>query len=119
MCVTGLCACVCRYQPGMLIFSSQNEKLVELVGGEKVAVSGDSGDEYGLDSEDHLPREKFSFKLLLVPSRDSPTKMSGTIVYAVTVIICKNCASPFIFLFFYFLLCALSVISVGLHSRAK
>lgn len=86
---------VCRYQPGMLSSSSQNEKLVELVGGEKVAVSGDRGDEYRLDSDDSLPRAKFSFKLLLVPSRDSPTKMSGTIVYAVTAIICKNCARAF------------------------
>lgn len=77
----------------MLSSSSQNEKLVELVGGEKVAVSGDSEDEYGHDSEDRLAGERFSFKLLLVPSRDSPTKMSGAIVYAVTAIICKNYAS--------------------------
>lgn len=89
--MTAFCVCVCRYQPVMFSSSSQSEKLVELVGGEKVAVSGDSGDEYGLDSEDRLPREKFSFKLLLVPSRDSPTKISGKIVYAVTAIICKNC----------------------------
>lgn len=85
-----MCVFLCRYQPGMLSSTSQSEKLVELVGGEKVAVSGDSGDEYGLDSDDRLPREKFSFKLLLVPSRDSPTKISGSIVYAVTAIICKN-----------------------------
>lgn len=89
--MAGFCVCLHRYQPVMFSSSSQSEKLVELVGGEKVAVSGDSGDEYGLDSEDHLPREKFSFKLLLVPSRDNPTKMSGTIVYAVTAIICKDC----------------------------
>lgn len=86
------CDCVGRYQPGTLNFSSQCEKLVELVGGEKVAVSGDSGDEHGLDTEDHIASEKFSAKLLLVPSRDIPTKMSGTIVYATTAIICKNFA---------------------------
>uniref|UniRef100_A0A8B9J5U1 Solute carrier family 7 member 3 n=1 Tax=Astyanax mexicanus TaxID=7994 RepID=A0A8B9J5U1_ASTMX len=85
--LVAVCVLILRYQPGTLNCSSQSEKLVELVGGEKVAVSGDSGDEYGLDSEDHIPREKFSAKLLLVPSRDVPTKMSGTIVYATTAII--------------------------------
>ncbi|KAL6470099.1 hypothetical protein MHYP_G00212180 [Metynnis hypsauchen] len=85
--LVAVCVLILRYQPGTLNSSSQNEKLVELVGGEKVAVSGDSGDEYGPDSEDHIPREKFSAKLLLVPSRDVPTKMSGTIVYATTAVI--------------------------------
>ncbi|XP_036443723.1 cationic amino acid transporter 3a [Colossoma macropomum] len=85
--LVAVCVLILRYQPGTLNSSSQSEKLVELVGGEKVAVSGDSGDEYGPDSEDHIPREKFSAKLLLVPSRDVPTKMSGTIVYATTAII--------------------------------
>lgn len=107
---------MCRYQPGMLGSSSQSEKLVELVGGEKVAVSADSGDEYCLDSDDRLPREEFSFKLLLVPSRDTPTKMSGTIVYAVTAIICKNCAIAH---FFFSLLYATSLVSVGLCDGAK
>ena len=97
------CVGMCRYQPGTLNFSSQSEKLVELVGGEKVAVSGDSGDEYSPDSEDHIPREKFSIRLLLVPSRDVPTKTSGTIVYATTAVICKklifvNSYTPFCFL---------------------
>lgn len=85
--LVAVCVLILRYQPGTLNSSSQSEKLVELVGGEKVAVSGDSGDEYGLDSEDHIQREKFSAKLLLVPSRDVPTKMSGNIVYATTAII--------------------------------
>ncbi|KAL7844385.1 hypothetical protein SRHO_G00229240 [Serrasalmus rhombeus] len=85
--LVAVCVLILRYQPGTLNSSSQSEKLVELVGGEKVAVSGDSGDEYSPDSEDHIPREKFSAKLLLVPSRDVPTKMSGTIVYATTAII--------------------------------
>ncbi|KAL7853798.1 hypothetical protein AOLI_G00206420 [Acnodon oligacanthus] len=85
--LVAVCVLILRYQPGTLNSSSQSEKLMELVGGEKVAVSGDSGDEYGPDSEDHIPRERFSAKLLLVPSRDVPTKMSGTIVYATTAII--------------------------------
>ncbi|KAL0162460.1 hypothetical protein M9458_041856, partial [Cirrhinus mrigala] len=65
----------------------QTEKLVELVGGEKVAVCGDSGDEYGIDLDDSPRKEEFSLKLLLVPSKDSPTEMSGTIVYATTAVI--------------------------------
>lgn len=80
---------VSRYQPGNLGSSSQTEKLVELVGGEKVAVCGDSGDEYGIDLDDNPRKDKFSPKLLLVPSKDSPTEMSGTIVYGTTAIICK------------------------------
>lgn len=78
----------CRYQPGTLSSSSQTEKLVELVEGEKVAVSGrDSGDEYVLDMEDR--RETFSAKLLFCPSGEVPTEISGTIVYATTAVICK------------------------------
>lgn len=80
----------CRYQPGTLSSSSQTEKLVELVEGEKVAVSGrDSGDEYALDMEDRPLRETFSAKLLFCPSRKDPTEISGTIVYATTAVICK------------------------------
>lgn len=78
-----------RYQPGILNSSSQTEKLVELVGGEKVAVCGDSGDEYGIELDDNPCKEKFSLKLLLVPTKDSPTEISGTIVYATTAVICK------------------------------
>lgn len=79
-----------RYQPGTLSSSSQSEKLVELVGGEKVAVSGrDSGDEYGLDLEDRPLREKFTPRLLLFPSGNLPTKISGNIVYTTTAIICE------------------------------
>lgn len=63
------------------------EKLVELVEGEKVAVSGgDSGDEYGME----MPlKETFTFKLLFCPSGKTPTQLSGAIVYATTAIICK------------------------------
>lgn len=79
-----------RYQPGTLNSSSQMEKLVELVGDEKVAVSGaDSGDEYSTEMEDRPLRETFTPKLLFCPSRKTPTQTSGTIVYATTAIICK------------------------------
>uniref|UniRef100_A0A673GB58 Cationic amino acid transporter 3-like n=1 Tax=Sinocyclocheilus rhinocerous TaxID=307959 RepID=A0A673GB58_9TELE len=85
--LVAVCVLILRYQPGNLSSSSQTEKLVELVGGEKVAVCGDSGDEYGIDLDDNLRKEKFSPRLLLVPSKDSPTEMSGTIVYGTTAII--------------------------------
>lgn len=80
-----------RYQPGALTSSSQEEKLVELVEGEKVAVSGgdDSGDEYGLEMEDTPLSETFSARLLFCPSGKVPTEVSGTIVYVTTAVICK------------------------------
>lgn len=81
----------CRYQPGALSSSSQSEKLVELVEGEKVAVSGgDSGDEYAVEMEDRSLGETFSAKLLFWPSGKIPTEISGTIVYATTAVICKS-----------------------------
>lgn len=81
----------CRYQPGTLSSSSQSEKLVELVEGEKVAVTGggDSGDEYAVELEDGPLRENFSAKLLFCPSGKNPTEMSGKIVYGTTAVICK------------------------------
>uniref|UniRef100_A0A8C2F8U8 Solute carrier family 7 member 3a n=1 Tax=Cyprinus carpio TaxID=7962 RepID=A0A8C2F8U8_CYPCA len=85
--LVAVCVLILRYQPGTLNSSSQTEKLVELVGGEKVAVCGDSGDEFGIDLDDNPRKEKFSPKLLLVPSKDSPTEMSGTIVYVTTAVI--------------------------------
>ncbi|CAB1315928.1 unnamed protein product, partial [Coregonus sp. 'balchen'] len=86
--LVAICVLILRYQPGTLSSSSQSEKLVELVGGEKVAVSsGDSGDEYGLDLEDRPVREKFTLRRLLFPSGNLPTKISGNIVYATTAII--------------------------------
>lgn len=80
-----------RYQPSTLNSTSQTEKLVELVEGEKVAVSGgDSGDEYGVEMEDRPLQEAFSLKLLFSPSGKNPTQTSGTIVYATTAVICKR-----------------------------
>uniref|UniRef100_A0A672FFE0 Cationic amino acid transporter C-terminal domain-containing protein n=1 Tax=Salarias fasciatus TaxID=181472 RepID=A0A672FFE0_SALFA len=86
--LVAVCVLILRYQPGALNSSSQTEKLVELVEGEKVAVSGgDSGDEYGMETEDRPLRESFSAKLLFCPSGKNPTQTSGTIVYATTAII--------------------------------
>uniref|UniRef100_A0A4W5N225 Solute carrier family 7 member 3a n=1 Tax=Hucho hucho TaxID=62062 RepID=A0A4W5N225_9TELE len=84
--LVAICVLILRYQPGTLSSSSQTEKLVELVGGEKVA-RGDSGDKYGLDLEDRPLREKFTPRRLLFPSGALPTKTSGNIVYATTAII--------------------------------
>lgn len=79
-----------RYQPGTLSSSSQTEKLVELVEGEKVAVNAeDSGDDYGTEMEDRPLRETFTAKLLFCPNGKVPTQTSGNIVYITTAIICK------------------------------
>ncbi|XP_051903987.1 cationic amino acid transporter 3a [Hippocampus zosterae] len=85
--LVAICVLILRYQPGTLPSSSQTEKLMELVEGEKVAVSdGDSGDEY-TESEEKPPREAFSCKLLFYPSSNIPTHASGQIVYVTTAII--------------------------------
>uniref|UniRef100_A0A8D0AWC2 Solute carrier family 7 member 3a n=1 Tax=Sander lucioperca TaxID=283035 RepID=A0A8D0AWC2_SANLU len=86
--LVAICVLILRYQPGSLSSSSQMEKLVELVEGEKVAVSGgDSGDEYGMETEERPLREAFTAKLLFCPSGKTPTQTSGNIVYATTAII--------------------------------
>ncbi|KAI3373829.1 hypothetical protein L3Q82_022408 [Scortum barcoo] len=86
--LVAICVLILRYQPGTLNSSSQTEKLVEMVEGEKVAVSaGDSGDEYGMEMEERPLREAFTFKLLFCPSGKIPTQTSGNIVYATTAII--------------------------------
>ncbi|XP_049448472.1 cationic amino acid transporter 3a [Epinephelus fuscoguttatus] len=86
--LVAICVLILRYQPGSLSSSSQTEKLVELVEGEKVAVSGgDSGDEYGTETEERPLRETFTVKLLFCPSGKTPTQTSGHIVYATTAII--------------------------------
>ncbi|XP_074527617.1 solute carrier family 7, member 3 [Halichoeres trimaculatus] len=82
--LVAICVLILRYQPGTLNSSSQTEKLVELVEGEKVPVNGgDSGDEY----DDTPLKETFTVKLLFSPSGKNPTQTSGTIVYATTAII--------------------------------
>uniref|UniRef100_A0A8C6TNJ9 Solute carrier family 7 member 3a n=1 Tax=Neogobius melanostomus TaxID=47308 RepID=A0A8C6TNJ9_9GOBI len=87
--LVAICVLILRYQPGTLNSPSQMEKLVEMVGGEKVAVSGgDSSDEYGTDEADERPlKEAFTPKLLFVPSGKNPTQISGNIVYCTTATI--------------------------------
>ncbi|XP_061595474.1 cationic amino acid transporter 3a [Cololabis saira] len=86
--LVAICVLILRYQPGTLSSSSQMEKLVELVEGEKVPVSGgDSGDEYSAETDERPLRDTFTFTLLFSPSRKIPTQTSGTIVYATTAII--------------------------------
>ncbi|XP_042354662.1 cationic amino acid transporter 3a [Plectropomus leopardus] len=86
--LVAICVLILRYQPGSLSSSSQTEKLVELVEGEMIAVSGgDSGDEHGMETEERLLRETFTAKLLFCPSGKTPTQTSGHIVYATTAII--------------------------------
>uniref|UniRef100_A0A3Q3A6L7 Solute carrier family 7 member 3a n=1 Tax=Kryptolebias marmoratus TaxID=37003 RepID=A0A3Q3A6L7_KRYMA len=86
--LVAICVLILRYQPGNLNSSSQMEKLVEMVEGEKVAVSGgDSSDEYGPETEDRPLQETFTAKLLFSPSGKTPTKTSGTIVYVTTAVI--------------------------------
>lgn len=86
--LVAICVLILRYQPGSLSSSSQTEKLVELVEGEKVAVSGgDSSDEYGMETEERPLQETFTVKLLFCPSGKTPTQTSGHIVYATTAII--------------------------------
>ncbi|XP_072230712.1 solute carrier family 7, member 3 [Leuresthes tenuis] len=85
--LVAICVLILRYQPGTLNSSSQMEKLVELVEGEKVAVSGgESGDE-STEMDDKPLRETFTLKLLFCPSGKTPTQTSGNIVYVTTAII--------------------------------
>ncbi|XP_077403662.1 solute carrier family 7, member 3 [Vanacampus margaritifer] len=85
--LVAICVLILRYQPGTLPSSSQTEKLMELVEGEKLAVSGgDSGDEF-TENEERPLREAFTFKLLFSPSSKTPTHASGNIVYITTAVI--------------------------------
>ncbi|XP_036379513.1 cationic amino acid transporter 3-like [Megalops cyprinoides] len=84
--LVAVCVLILRYQPGSLNSASQSEKLMEL--GEKAAMTGgDSGDEDSPGMETRPLKERFCWRLLLIPSCDSPTKTSGTIVYITTAII--------------------------------
>ncbi|XP_036404155.1 cationic amino acid transporter 3 [Megalops cyprinoides] len=86
--LVAVCVLILRYQPGSLSSANHSEKLEELAGAEKAAMTeGDSGDEYGQELETRPLKERFSLRLLLSPSCDSPTKTSGTIVYVTTAVI--------------------------------
>ncbi|CAB1337228.1 unnamed protein product [Coregonus sp. 'balchen'] len=84
------CVLILRYQPGTLGVSGASEKLVELVGLQRATMAdGDSGDEFGQEGEGETRplRERFTLKMLLVPSCDVPTKTSGFIVYITSAVI--------------------------------
>ncbi|CDQ77117.1 cationic amino acid transporter 3 [Oncorhynchus mykiss] len=88
--LVAVCVLILRYQPGTLGVSGASEKMVELVGLQRAAMAeGDSGDEFGQESEGETRplRERFILKMLLVPSCDVPTKTSGLIVYITTTVI--------------------------------
>ncbi|KAJ8407165.1 hypothetical protein AAFF_G00288410 [Aldrovandia affinis] len=86
--LVAVCVLILRYQPGSLNSSSHGGKLVELVGAEKVAMTeGESRDECGPELERPPLKKRFSLRLLLIPSCDSPTETSGAIVYAATAVI--------------------------------
>ncbi|KAG7464752.1 hypothetical protein MATL_G00168910 [Megalops atlanticus] len=86
--LVAVCVLILRYQPGSLSSANHSEKLEDLAGAEKAAMTeGDSGDDYSQELETRPLKERFSLRLLLVPSCNSPTKTSGTIVYVTTAII--------------------------------
>ncbi|KAJ8348837.1 hypothetical protein SKAU_G00274260 [Synaphobranchus kaupii] len=85
--LVAVCVLILRYQPGSLNSASQSEKLVELIAEEKPMNGRDSSDECSPESETRPQKERFSWKLLLKPCYDSPTKTSGTIVYVTVAII--------------------------------
>ncbi|XP_043113380.1 cationic amino acid transporter 3 [Puntigrus tetrazona] len=84
--LVAVCVLILRYQPGSLGSSGANEKPMEL---ERLEAKGgmtdvDSGDEYSQELETTPLKERFSFRMLMQPICDAPTKISGIIVYAVT-----------------------------------
>ncbi|XP_051505899.1 cationic amino acid transporter 3 [Myxocyprinus asiaticus] len=87
--LVAVCVLILRYQPGSLGSSGADEKPVEL---QRLEAKGamadvDSGDEYGQELETTPFKERFSMRLLVQPSCNVPTKISGIIVYSATGII--------------------------------
>lgn len=87
--LVAVCVLILRYQPGSLSISGPSQKLVDLAAPEKAAMmETDSGDEFGHEGLETRPlRERFTSKMLFLPSCDVPTKTSGLIVYATTAAI--------------------------------
>ncbi|XP_062332782.1 cationic amino acid transporter 3 [Osmerus eperlanus] len=87
--LVAVCVLILRYQPGSLSISGPSQKLVDLAGPEKAAmVEGDSGDDFSNEGLETRPlRERFTYKMLLLPSCDIPTKTSGLIVYVTTAVV--------------------------------
>ncbi|KAK7138123.1 hypothetical protein R3I94_013678 [Phoxinus phoxinus] len=84
--LVAVCVLILRYQPGSLGSKAVDEKPMEL---QRLEAKGamadvDSGDEYGQELETTPLKETFSFKMLVQPIRDVPTKISGVIVYSAT-----------------------------------
>uniref|UniRef100_A0A8C9S282 Solute carrier family 7 member 3a n=1 Tax=Scleropages formosus TaxID=113540 RepID=A0A8C9S282_SCLFO len=86
--LVAVCVLILRYQPGSLSSASQSEKLMEMVEDEKVAVT--AIDDYSPDLAHRPLKDRFSVRLLLMPSCDFPTNVSGAIVYGATAVICKR-----------------------------
>ncbi|XP_030620892.1 cationic amino acid transporter 3 [Chanos chanos] len=87
--LVAVCVLILRYQPGSLNANGCSGKNVEMERLEDKSdmTDGDSGDEYGQELETRPLEERFSFRLLLQPSCDVPTKTSGQIVYGATAAI--------------------------------
>lgn len=87
--LVAVCVLILRYQPGSLS-SSTDRKMMELesLTGKDTMADVDSGDEHGQELEKMPLQGSFSPRLLLLPSCQSPTKISGLIVYATTAVAC-------------------------------
>ncbi|XP_007258708.3 cationic amino acid transporter 3 [Astyanax mexicanus] len=87
--LVAVCVLILRYQPGS-ISSSADSKMTEMerLTGKDTMADGDSGDEHGGELEKTPLQGSFSPRLLLLPSSQSPTKISGLIVYATTAVAC-------------------------------
>lgn len=73
--------CICRYQPGSLNSSAEKKKVELLTLTEMENMK---------NLEKKLVDETFSPRHLLLPSSESPTKISGLIVYVTTAVVCKS-----------------------------
>ncbi|KAJ8351286.1 hypothetical protein SKAU_G00227620 [Synaphobranchus kaupii] len=86
--LVAVCVLILRYQPGSLTSTDRRGKPEDLAGAEKMAMTeGESGDEHDRELETRPLKERFSLRLLVLPSCGSPTKTSGTIIYITTAVI--------------------------------
>ncbi|TRZ02008.1 hypothetical protein DNTS_024172 [Danionella cerebrum] len=87
--LVAVCVLILRYQPGRLSSAGPDEKPVELqrLEAKGVMTDADSGDECSQGTETCPLKKRFSFRMLLQPTGDVPTRISGGIVYSVTGII--------------------------------
>ncbi|KAJ8266467.1 hypothetical protein GJAV_G00130760 [Gymnothorax javanicus] len=85
--LVAVCVLILRYQPGSLNSVSGSENLEDLLQEKVPMTEGNCSDEDSPELETRPLKERFSWKLLLIPSCDSPTNTSGTIVYITTAVI--------------------------------